>query len=82
MIINAGDKIIIHNLSHDSSGEVITADSTFEIKENMLILDNGYLCSTESINKDENGITIINVYEQDSLCVNGAYLYKSLSDCY
>lgn len=82
MIINAGDKIVIHNLSHDSSSEMITADSTFEIKENMLMLDSGYLCSTESINKDENGITIISVYEQDSLCVNGGYLYKTLSDCY
>lgn len=82
MIINEGQSIVIYNLSHDSHSGIIKANSTFELKENTLIMDNDYLCCVESISENKNGIAIIKVYEQDAVVIKGDYIYKTMSDAY
>jgi hypothetical protein len=82
MIINEGQKVIIYNLSHDSHSGLITVNSTFELKENTLVMDNDYLCCVESVELNKNGLIIAKVYEQDAVVIKGDYIYKSMSDAY
>lgn len=82
MLIEEGSKAIVYNLSHDSHGGVITIDRTFELKNKTILMDNEYLCCVDSVVKNNDGLIVIKVYEQDAVIIKGDILYKTISDAF
>ncbi len=70
------------NMVKQARLDLMPVNSTFDLKENTLIMDNDYLCCVESIGVNKNGIVAIKVYEQDAVVVKGDYIYKTMSDAY
>ena len=80
MILKEGSKAIIYDKSFDTEYGTYEVSVDTEVKENMLMIYEGYLCCTDKIEKVDDKTHRINVYMQDALVVRNGILFQGIAE--